>query len=229
MWREIKRLMKAGARATKQSRPRPSGKPAPGHANQREAEHFSDSDIEIVKQSAQRLADVVNESMNLAKTSSNADTKVSRLGVAKQRLAELKKMARDYPFLELTGLEKFEAQIAATEAEFKSKKYGEIADGNQQGSRLEKEGKHEEAITVYSRLAESGADTPFTYRRLAILYRKQNDVEREIRILELAMKNVPATNAKHYQWFEDRYQKIRAKHGMDSDDGTPPVSKRRNK
>ena len=54
------------------------------------------------------------------------------------------------------------------------------------------------------KLAEKGVDTPFTYRRLAIVYRKGKKREEEIRTIKAALNNIPKSNAKHDSWFEDR-------------------------
>lgn len=72
------------------------------------------------------------------------------------------------------------------------------------GQSLEKEGRIDEAIVEYERLLDVGVDTPFTYRRLVIIYSKRNEREEELRVLRAAIKNVPAQNSKHYQWFADR-------------------------
>ena len=75
------------------------------------------------------------------------------------------------------------------------------------GQALEKDRKIEEALLEYEKLLEQGVDTPFTYRRLAILYSKRKDRENELRVLRTALKNVPVENSKHYQWFAERLAK----------------------
>uniref|UniRef100_UPI0028121F29 hypothetical protein n=1 Tax=Marinobacter sediminicola TaxID=3072994 RepID=UPI0028121F29 len=45
---------------------------------------------QIAASSAQRLVEIVNESLQIANDSKNADTKISRLDLAKERLDELK-------------------------------------------------------------------------------------------------------------------------------------------
>jgi hypothetical protein len=49
---------------------------------------FSKADIQTVALCAQRLADLIYESMKIARDSRNSDTKISRLGVAKQKLED---------------------------------------------------------------------------------------------------------------------------------------------
>ena len=52
---------------------------------------------------------------------------------------------------------------------------------NVEGQALEKAGRIDEAITLYEYGVAARTDTPFTYKRLRILYRRQerpNDVER---------------------------------------------------
>jgi len=83
----------------------------------------------------------------------------------------------------------------------------EAADGNMRGQALEKEGKVEQALLEYEKLLEQEVDTPFTYRRLAILHSKRKDRENELRGLRAALKNVPVENSKYYQWFAERLAK----------------------
>jgi len=182
--------------------PEPSGRRA-----------YTDSDVHVIAQSASRLVDVINESVELAKNSKNVETKLSRLEVARDKLESLKDMARQYPFLILESLAEVEAEIAGLELQFQQKGYRELAAGNEQGRQLEKDGRIDKAIAVYESLAERGTDTPFTYRRLAILYRKQKNPEQELRVLRLAIENVPISNATHFAWFEERYKKMLLKSG----------------
>lgn len=161
----------------------------------------------VVTYSAQRLVDVINESLKIANDSKNADTKISRLDVAKKMLGELKQLSRDHPFIKLTQLPQVEQSIADLEREFLQAQYREAADGNMRGQSLEKEGKVDEAILEYERLLEEGVDTPFTYRRLAIIYSKRKEREEELRVLRAAIKNVQIENSAHYQWFAERLAK----------------------
>ena len=169
---------------------------------------YSERDIQIIGDIARRNVEIVNESLRIALDSNNPDTKLSRLGVAKQKLAETKQLAAEYPFVRLTSLTEIEIDIAAIEAQFAAAGYRALAEGNMRGESLEKEGRHDEAVAAYERLLQLGADTPFTYRRLAILYRKSKSRDNEIRILRAAVKNIPATNAAHHAWFLERLQKL---------------------
>ena len=49
---------------------------------------------------------------------------------------------------------------------------------------------------------------PFPYRRLAILYRRLKSHDDETRVLVAALSNIPKSNRRHYDWFEDRLFKI---------------------
>jgi hypothetical protein len=81
------------------------------------AKQLPTQDMTLITGSASRMADIINESLKIARESKNTATRLSRLGVAKQRLAELREMARTYEFLELTSLEEIESEIARIEAE----------------------------------------------------------------------------------------------------------------
>ncbi len=56
---------------------------------------------------------------------------------------------------------------------------------NIEGQALEKEGRIEEAIVVYERGIAANTDTPFTYKRLRILYRRLKRIDDMNRIQEL--------------------------------------------
>ena len=163
---------------------------------------YSSNDIDVVTSSAQRLVEIINESLTIANESNNPETKISRLEVAKNKLSEIKELSKQYSFLNLTSLEEVESSIAELENEFLIAGYEEIASGNIAAEALEKEGKIEEAIIEYEKLASRKVDTPFTYRRLAILYRKGKKENDEIRIVQEALNNIPKYNAKHYSWFQ---------------------------
>ena len=76
-----------------------------------------ESKVELVAAMAQRMVDVVNESMQIANGSKNVETRRSRIEVARDRLADLQQMARDHPFLALTSLPAVERSIAELERE----------------------------------------------------------------------------------------------------------------
>ena len=164
--------------------------------------------IKSVSGSGTRLVEIINESLKIANESKNPDTKVSRLNVAKDKLEELKKLEREFSFINITKLDEVESSIKALELEFETAGYREIAQGNMRGELLEKEGNIQAAIEAYEPLLSAKVDTPFTYRRLAILYRKLKQKDDEIRVVKEALKNIPSSNSKHYQWFAERLSKL---------------------
>lgn len=171
----------------------------------------SSNSKKVVASSVNRLVQIVNESLKLANESKNYETRISRLKFAKERLEDLKAMERKYPYVRLTNLDRVESDIQLLDNEINTQKFNEIYDLNQMGKKLEKKGKIEAAIELYEEAASEGAITPFTYRRLAILYRKRKDQENEIRAIKLALQNVEKRNAQHYKWFQDRLDKILSK------------------
>lgn len=174
---------------------------------QKNSEPKLDQFNQAISDSAQRLVDIINESLKIANESKNADTKISRLDVAKKRLEELKKLSNEYPFIKLTQLSQVEQSIAGLEREFLQSQYREAAEGNMRGQALEKDGSIDDAILEYERLLQEGVDTPYTYRRLAIIYSKRKEPEEEMRVLRAAIRNVPVENSAHYQWFAERLAK----------------------
>lgn len=63
-----------------------------------------------------------------------------------------------------------------------------IVERNLKGQQLEKQGDIEGAIRLYEQNVADEADTPFPYKRLAIIYRKQKRLDDEIRVLEKAVE-----------------------------------------
>ena len=79
---------------------------------------------------------------------------------------------------------------------------------NNLGKELEKEGKIDEAIDIYEDNVLLKTDTPFTYLRLSILYKKNKDVDNEIRINKIALKNIKHNkNSKYKEDFKKRLEK----------------------
>jgi tetratricopeptide (TPR) repeat protein len=158
--------------------------------------------------------------MKIADSTCNPETKASRVRVARDSLLQLLALQQKFPFLAIQNLPAVEADLQRLEVEVASHNYAALADGNEKGQALEKEGRVDEAIDVYKRLVDSGTDTPFTYRRLAILYRKRKDVGSELEVLDLACQHVPPSNVSHHQWFIERRAKLLASLGRDH--GHPP-------
>ena len=75
---------------------------------------------------SQRLADVVNESLKLASESNVIEVKLSRLGVAKDKLEELKRLCGAHQYIKMVTLVDVEASIKRLEIEFESAGYGKI-------------------------------------------------------------------------------------------------------
>jgi tetratricopeptide (TPR) repeat protein len=174
---------------------------------QKTSEPKLDQFNQAIVDSAQRLVEIINEPLKIANESKNADTKISRLDVAKKRLNELKKLSKEYPLIKLTQLPEVEQSIAGLEREFLQAQYREAAEGNMRGQALEKDGNIDGAILEYERLLQEGVDTPYTYRRLAIIYSKRKEPDEEMRVLRAAISNVPIENSAHYQWFAERLAK----------------------
>lgn len=165
----------------------------------------------LVFEAGRRLVEVINESIQFATNSNDINTKISRLNVAKATLIRAKALATQYPYISLTSLPEVELTIEKLEEQFNLRDYKQVADDNERGNQLEREGKISEAISLYEGMVALGVDTPFTYRRLAILHRKSKDQKREIESLLAALKNIPKENAAHYGWFEDRLKKIKGR------------------
>jgi tetratricopeptide (TPR) repeat protein len=157
---------------------------------------------------AGRLADVVTDSLKLARDSHDAETKLSQLDVARTRLEELKAIADAHSWLSISSLEEAEREIVQLEESFELAGYRAAIEAKARGAALEQEGSVDAAIAVYESLLAELVEDPFAYRRLAILYRNRKQRDDELRVLKAAIRNVPRDNAKHYGWFAERLAKL---------------------
>lgn len=89
---------------------------------------FSESDRKAILMSAQSIGRVMTESLEIAEASSKLQTKESRLNVAKSKLAELRRMAKQYPFLSMEGMNNVEVGIQKIELVIAQQKNLETAD-----------------------------------------------------------------------------------------------------
>lgn len=66
---------------------------------------------------AQRMADVVNESMRIANGSRDIKTRRSRVRVARERLVQLRELAAQFPIIKFERLADVERDIGKIDAE----------------------------------------------------------------------------------------------------------------
>jgi hypothetical protein len=83
----------------------------------KEVAQFTENDADVISQSAARMAEVVNESLKVARESKNLATRRSRLQVAKQSLSELIDLADTFESVELFSLDEIERQVALLDEE----------------------------------------------------------------------------------------------------------------
>ena len=92
------------------SQPRPAVQP-------NSAPTFNESDVEVVRLSAESMVRVVNESIQIANGSKNIETRRSRVRVALEKLDQLREVAGEYPFLKIERLEDVERDLAKIDHE----------------------------------------------------------------------------------------------------------------
>lgn len=73
--------------------------------------------VEMIAAMAQRMVDVVNESIQIAGHSQNIETRRSRVRVARERIAQIQELAADYPFLKIERLADVERDLAKIDKE----------------------------------------------------------------------------------------------------------------
>lgn len=72
---------------------------------------LSQSDLAVIEMTARRLVDVVHQSIDIASTSKNVETRRSRLRVATQKLDELAIMAGKFPALKIANFADVQKRI----------------------------------------------------------------------------------------------------------------------
>jgi len=161
-----------------------------------------------VKQTAHELVGEIITTLGTASKSTDIGTRKLHVDSTRAEILELKRLARGCRELQHADLGEVELQIRQIEKETEILEQQTMAKRNRDGQDLEKRGLIKEAIAAYEKLVAKMVDTPFTYRRLAILYRKLKSFDDEIRVLREALRNIPKSNRKHYDWFKARLLKI---------------------
>lgn len=152
---------------------------------------FTDDEIQTVTLMAQRLTDIINESLNLANDSKKLDTKLSRLAVAKEKLESIKELAEKYPFIVLTKLTDVERTILSLELEFEQLVEANLEKEVQ--ARESVEYKHHDLELMKQRCEYELASmrkngevaAPYFFERVAILSRKLKNYEQEVLYCEM--------------------------------------------
>lgn len=83
----------------------------------RAVEPHDQQQIDMIAAMAQRMVDVVNESMRIAHGSKNIETRRSRMRVARERLGQVQELAAQYPFLKVERLAEVESDLAKIDQE----------------------------------------------------------------------------------------------------------------
>ena len=161
-----------------------------------------------VRQTADQLVREINTTLGTASKSTDIGTRKLHVASTRAEILELKRLAGRCRALQHANLEEAELQLLQIEKETEILEQRAMAKRNQDGQDLEKRGLIKEAIAAYEKLVAKMVDTPFIYRRLAILYRKLKSFDDEIRVLRGALRNIPKSNRKHYDWFKARLLKI---------------------
>lgn len=73
--------------------------------------------VAMIAAMAQRMVDVVNESIQIAGHSQNIETRRSRVHVARERIAQIQVLAADYPFLKIERLADVERDLEKIDRE----------------------------------------------------------------------------------------------------------------
>lgn len=82
--------------------------------------YLTESDINLIAGTAQRFVQIINESLQIANSTKNVETKKSRVWVARQKLNELKHYVKKYPFIKIDKLHEVGSNIIEFEAEIEN-------------------------------------------------------------------------------------------------------------
>lgn len=164
----------------------------------------SEAEMAAIAEATQRIADVVIESIKIAKSSVDAGTRLSRLRIAKENLDLVKAEAARFSFLRIPNLAGVELDIQQLEFEANRNLWSQMAIGNQKGIAAEAAGDVDVALAEYERLVDLRADTPHTYNRLAVIYRKLGKPEDEVRVIRAGLDNIAPIAVNHLQKLRER-------------------------
>lgn len=182
---------------------------------------YSKSDIDSIIKTSQRLADILNESIKICYETTNIDTKRSRYRVAKEKLNEIKDISNRFSFIKperLSGVEKelenidhqikrFDSTISSVDENLAPIDSNDNHRTNYADmvKQFKKEKKHDKAIKLLNSLIEATENeskesglgvAPWYYEQLAIIYRKEKDIDKEIEILERYQNQIKSPGAK---------------------------------
>lgn len=161
-----------------------------------------------VEQAADELVGGISSTLLKASKATDIGTRKLHLASTRAEIRELKRLSKKCRVLQRADLEDVELEIRQVEKETEILERQATAKRIKNGQDLEKRGLIKEAIAAYEKLVAKMVDTPFTYRRLAILYRKLKSSDDEVRVLRAALRNIPKSNRKHYAWFKMRLLRI---------------------
>ena len=125
---------------------------------------------------------ITEEKYNIIKNEKNKNIKNAKKETEGQKIKRLNvefDILLKKPNTSLNKIKKFENRIRNLENNFVNR--------NLTGNQLEKEGKINEAITLYEKNIEEEFDGSYPFRRLAIIYRKKGLIEEEVRVLKRAI------------------------------------------
>ena len=157
-----------------------------------------------VKQTAETLVSEITTTLGTAEESTDIGFRKLYLASTKADIRELKRLAPRCRELKDADLHQLELQASEIEQQTRILELRAIAKRNRRGKDFEKQGLIDQAIMVYEKLVTRMVESPFPYRRLAILYRRLKSHDDEIRVLIAALSNIPKSNRKHFDWFEAR-------------------------
>ena len=164
-------------------------------------------------EAASNLIRIVCESLEIAATSFDPETIISRLQVARTKLGELEELASHFESVTLDGTEFLTQVLRTYEREVKHVELDKLAATIEVGRTLESSGQLDGAIEAYEQLVAMRVSAALPYKRLAVNYRKQQRRKEELAVLRTAVEVVPRDDETNHKWLSLRLEKLESERG----------------
>jgi len=149
---------------------------------------------EFALQQANRLNEILHDSMDLASNSGNIEIRIYRLELAKETLDKLKKHCKEFPFIKMENLVNVERDLERFTKELDKIKNASLIDGKPVWEYAEDK-KHDldfmkKCCNIESKANTISCPAPFYFERVAILSRKEKNYAQEVEYCEAYLNTI---------------------------------------
>jgi hypothetical protein len=169
---------------------------------------YRDQDLEAIRTTAKSLEREVNDSLDIASTSTNLRKRKQILAQACAKIAQLQRMCLQHHFLTLAGLNEVQLQINQIQNETVALSCQPASGKGHQRRTREKRRKARDEVTSDGPWVDGPAEVSLKDLGLAFVSEKIESLEDEIQILKEALMKIPKTNRKHFDWIRTRIKEL---------------------